>query len=273
MINPFSTAPHLVDELVLLTQLTADINVIPRFRRKPPTELSSEIDTNECLQILQLVACGCRRRREDIERFWRSMRFDFILMMLRNVQPIEDIELILTLLRTSTLEDSFAMRVAPQEADQSISEMHVIDRVSAMLIEIPKVAEGEEPYDAVEIAEMRLEVLGLMEKICDNKHGGEAMARNPFAIGRLVRVMNDELHALYQYKYGHEHRYVILFFINRFSFIVESHGTPMSESVVQLSSMDLNQELFALHFSSRKYTQFDSQWRVHGFRSSTLIRG
>ncbi|KAL9101531.1 MAG: hypothetical protein Q9187_009237 [Circinaria calcarea] len=84
--------------------------------------------------------------------------------------------------------------------------MHVIDRVSAMLIEVPKVAEGEEPYDAVEVAEMRLEALALMEKICDNKHGGEAIARNPFAIGRLVRVMNDELHALYQYKYGHEYR-------------------------------------------------------------------
>ena len=215
---------------MLLTQLTADINVIPRFRRKPPTELSSEIDTNECLQILQLAACGCTRRQEDIERFWRSMRFDFILMMLRNHQPIEDIELMLILLRTSTLEDSFAMRVAPQEADQSISEMHVIDRVSAMLIETPKVAEGEEPYDAVEIAEMRLDVLALMEKICDNKHGGEAVAKNPFAIGRLVRVMNDELHALYQYKYGHEHRYVVLFVANEFSFMAESCGTPAGKS-------------------------------------------
>lgn len=215
---------------MLLTQLTADINVIPRFRRKPPTELSREIDTNECLQILHLLACGCARRQEDIERFWRSMRFDFILMMLRNLQPIEDIELMLTLLRASTLEDSFAMRVAPQEADQSISEMHVIDRVSAMLIEVPKVAEGEEPYDAVEVAEMRLEALALMEKICDNKHGGEAMARNPFAIGRLVRVMNDELHALYQYKYGHEHRYVMLFGTNESSSIAESCGAPVSKS-------------------------------------------
>ena len=232
MINPISTAPHLVDELVLLAQLTADINVIPRFRRKPSTELSSKIDTNECLQILYLVACGCTRRQEDIERFWRSMRFDFILMMLKNLQPIEDIKLMLTLLRTSTLEDSFAMRVAPQEADQSISEMHVIDRVSAMLIEIPKVGEGEEPYDAVEIAEMRLEALALMEKICDNKHGGEAMARNPFAIGRLVRVMNDELHALYQYKYGHEQRYVNISVIDGLSFIVESHSTPMCASLV-----------------------------------------
>ena len=209
LISPITTAPHLVDELVLLAQLTADVNVIPRFRHRVSVQLNLEedIDTNECLQILHLTASGCTRRQEDIERFWRLMRFDFILMMLRNVQPVEDIELMLSLLKTSCLEDSFAMRVDPKEGDQSASEVHVIDRVSAMLIDVPKVAQDEVPYDTFEIAQMRFEAISLIEKLCDNKYGGEALARNPYAIGRIVRVMNDELNALYTYKLGHEYRY------------------------------------------------------------------
>ena len=208
LLSPLTTAPHLVDDLVLLAQLTADVNVIPRFRHRASSQLNLEddIDTNECLQILHLTASGCARRQEDIERFWRLMRFDFILMMLRNVQPVEDTELMLSLLKTSCLEDSFAMRIDPKDGDQSASEVHVIDRVSAMLIDVPKVPQGEVPYDVFEIAQMRFEAIGLIEKICDNRYGGEALARNPYAIGRIVRVMNDELNALYNYKTGHEYR-------------------------------------------------------------------
>ena len=206
LISPFTTAAHLADSLVPLAQLTADINVIPRFKHRPVAELSTEVDTNECLQVLYLTASGCARRPEDIQRFWHSMRFDFVFMLLDDMHTIEDLEATLGLLRTSAMEASFAMRLVGKP-DQSEKEGHIIDRLTALLIKIPRATPGEQPYTAIEIAEFRLNILSLMEKISDNQHGGEALARNKMAIGRLVRVMNDELSALYHHDYGHEHRY------------------------------------------------------------------
>ncbi|MCJ1402903.1 hypothetical protein MMC11_006124 [Xylographa trunciseda] len=203
--------PQVMDEVIELTQKTADINVIPRFKRftaaaakEPKKELNDDIDTNECLQVLYLIALACMRKKEDIARFWRFMRFDFIMMMFRTSQPIEDIQLMLKLLETSVQENTFAM--ITNSATQTESEQHIIDRVSLMLIDVPRAAEGEQPYDNVEIAEMRIQVLCLVEKLCDKTHGGEAFAKHPLAIGRLVRVMNHELNALYDHKFGHEYR-------------------------------------------------------------------
>ena len=211
--SPPGTGPRLMDESVGLAQKTADINVIPRFRRFAPATASGpktalktndDIDTSECLQILYLIALACARKQEDITRFWRLMRFDFIMMIFRNSQPVEDVHLMLKLLSSSVQGNTFAMITDP--AKQAELEQHVIDRVTAMLIENPKAADGDEPYDAVEISGMRLQILYLMEKLCDKRHGGWALAKHPLAIGRIVRVMNDELNALYDHKAGHEQR-------------------------------------------------------------------
>ena len=208
------TAQSLMDELVTIAQQTADVNIIPRYLRfRPKTasrdrgerQPSTDIDTHECLQLLDLTSTLCARDPEQIARFWRSMRFDFISMVLRNSQDIEDIILLCKILLTSVQAASFAMIVAPP-ASQSVSEQHVIDRLSSMLIEIPRALEGEKEYDIVPIAEMRLNILILIERMCGKKHCGEAFARHPLALGRLVRVMNDELNALYDYRHGHEYR-------------------------------------------------------------------
>lgn len=206
-----------MDDLVVLTQQTADINVISHFnryhvRRSTASTIeveapnNGEVDTHECLQILCLTAAACARRPDDIARFWRSMRFDFISMMLRNIQPIDDVHLILDLLATSIQERTFAM-IVPPPANQEASERHIIDRISSLLIEVPKATDGQEPYNAVDIAELRLQVLSLITKLSDKKRSAEAFVRDPFSIGRLVRIMNDELDAIYDYKYGHEYRY------------------------------------------------------------------
>ncbi|SLM39718.1 Protein of unknown function DUF3636 [Lasallia pustulata] len=204
VLSTASTASHLIDEVVPLAQITADINAIPRHKLQPSSQLKEEISTNECLQILYLVACGCMRDVEDMIRFWRFMRFDFILMILGVKQPLDDIQLMLSLLRTSVLENSFATIVSVDAHNQRACEKHVINNMTLLLIDVPRVAEGQHPYDAIEVAELRLQVLDLMDKMCDTKHGGEALAVDPYAIGRLVRVMNDELDALYDYTYDHD---------------------------------------------------------------------
>ena len=208
------TVQCIMDELVTIAQQTADVNIIPRYLRfRPKTasrdgterQPSEDIDTHECLELLDLTSTLCARKPEQIARFWRSMRFDFISMLLRNSQDIEDIILLVKILLTSVQDSSFAMIVAPP-ASQAVSEQHVIDRLSSMLIEMPRVKEGEKEYDAVQVAEIRLQILDLIEKMCGKTHCGEAFARHPLALGRLVRVMNDELNALYDYRNGHEHR-------------------------------------------------------------------
>lgn len=207
VISTASTASHLIDEVVPLAQITADINAIPRHKRQPSSKLKEEISTNDCLQVLYLVACGCMREVEDMIRFWRFMRFDFILMILSINQPLDDIQTMLSLLRTSVLETSFATIVSVGAHDQRVCEKHVINNMTLLLIDVPRVAEGDHPYDTIDVAELRLLILELMEKMSDTKHGGEALALDPYAVGRLVRVMNDELDSLYEYTYGHDLKY------------------------------------------------------------------
>lgn len=206
LIGPFGIAPYFTDTVVEYAQTTADVNIIPRFQRAKVSELKPEIDTKDCIEILHLMAYGCIHKREEIERFWRCMRFDFAVMMLNIAQPMEELHLAVGLLHTSVLETSFAMRVPPGDGTQGKSQEVVLDRLSRLLVEVPLVAEDAQPYDNIEVADLRLHVLKLMETMCDVKYCDEALATHKDVIGRLVRVMNDELDALYGYHYGHENR-------------------------------------------------------------------
>lgn len=205
---------NIIDEVVDLTQRTADVNIIPRykrFKRKTVTDdpdnrpLDSDISTKQCLELLDMTITLCNQDQELIKRFWKSMRFDFISMLLRNSQDINDTILMIKILSRSVRTDTFAMIVAPP-ASQSVSEQHVIDRLSAMLIEIPRVIDGEHQPDALEICSLRLEILNLIEAMCLIRYCGEAFAQHPAALGRLVRVIHDELNALYEYRNDHEKR-------------------------------------------------------------------
>ncbi|MCJ1338272.1 hypothetical protein MMC09_003558 [Bachmanniomyces sp. S44760] len=229
--SPPTIAIQLVDETVVLAQQTADINVIPRTFEKPSSEIDPDVDTTECLSILQLTASLCARRKENITRFWRSIRFDFVLMMLRNVQPLIDIQYMLLMLRTSILDSTFAM-IVTGEAKQPKCEILIIDKLTYMLITAPKVRKDQETkqqagpkksYTPTEITELRLQILSLLQNMCNTTHGAEALARNPWAIGRLVRTMNDELHALYDHDSAHELRAELINESTRLLYHLTSH--------------------------------------------------
>ncbi|KAL8940635.1 MAG: hypothetical protein Q9216_002714 [Gyalolechia sp. 2 TL-2023] len=204
-ITPVTTASLLVDTLVEVIQHTADINVIPRVRQQPAKFLDA-VNTMDCLELLKAIATDCSAHQEDTIRFWSRMRFDFIAMLLKVVQPIKELHITLGLLRKSVLKETFAMIVPPNDGKQEPSEMNLIDLLSRLLVETPRPANDEESYGVVEIAELRLSVLSLMEEMCLNKHSSLALANSQHAIGRLVWVMNDELDTLYDYRYGHEER-------------------------------------------------------------------
>lgn len=189
-------------------QITADINAIPRFnrfKREATTELNAGVDVEECLNILYLVASACMHRDADIKRFWRLMRWDFVLIMLKASQPIEDIQIMLDILTTSILKETFGPIIIGGQ-DQTTNEKHIIERLTALMIEEPIISEGEEPYDAAEVCELRLDVLGILDAMCETKHGGEAIAKHDMAIGRIVRVMSDQMNLLYNYQFEHAMR-------------------------------------------------------------------
>ncbi|KAL9000396.1 MAG: hypothetical protein Q9169_000913 [Polycauliona sp. 2 TL-2023] len=203
-ISPLSTGPLLIDTLLEVVQSTADVNIIPRVRRQPQL-FSSEVSTFDCLELLKSVANDCVAHEEDIIRFWRCMRFDFIAMVLNVVQPIKELHVVIGLLRTSVQKDTFAMIVPPNDGKQEPSERNLIDLLTRLLVEKLKPPKDEEPYTAVDVADLRLSVLYLLGEMCDNKHSSQALASSQHAVGRLVWVMNDELDALYDYKYSHQY--------------------------------------------------------------------
>ncbi|KAI4139348.1 MAG: hypothetical protein L6R39_006332 [Caloplaca ligustica] len=204
-ITPVTTAPLLVDPLLGVIQSTADVNVLPRVRRQP-AKFSAEVNTLDCLELLKSIAVDCSAHDEDSIKFWKNMRFDFIAMILNVVQPIKELHITLGLLHRSVLKDTFAIIVPPNDGKQEPSELNLIDLLSRLLVEPLKAAKDEEPYNAVEIAGLRLNVLSLLEEMCMNKHSSLALASSQHVIGRLVWVMNDELDALYDREYGHEER-------------------------------------------------------------------
>ncbi|KAL8765242.1 MAG: hypothetical protein Q9209_007635 [Squamulea sp. 1 TL-2023] len=201
-VSPVTTGPLLVDTFLEVIQSTADVNIIPRVRRQPQ-KLSSKVNTLDCLELLKSVADDCLAHEEDNIRFWRCMRFDFVAMILNVVQPIEELHVVIGLLRKSVQKETFAMIVPPNDGKQAPSETNLIDLLTRLLVEKLKPPKDEEPYSIVDIAELRLSVLSLMELMCDDKHSSQALASSQHAIGRLVWVMNDELDALYDYRYGH----------------------------------------------------------------------
>lgn len=209
-LNAIKTAPDLTNELMNLVQSTADVILVPRCQKKPPRKDRAEIGSTECLQIMQMMAYDCQCDDEEITRFWRTMRFDFIMMLLNFINPLHEIHLMLSILHTSILDNSFAMIVPPNNGQQDASEAHIIDNLSHLLINNPRPAPGEDAPDATAVCQLRLKVLSLVEAMCDTAHSAESLAKHRLLIGCLVRVMNDELDRVYDHQYGHELRIALV---------------------------------------------------------------
>ncbi|KAK1145412.1 hypothetical protein N8T08_004287 [Aspergillus melleus] len=210
-----SIGSQLVEHLVPVLQEAGDVNAIPRFkhspvsrqnfgqvRQTPQSELEPLVDSTEALALLYQLASRSLHVDRELERFWRYMRYDFVLMMLNCSQLIVDITLTLNLLTTSVRAQSFGS-IQDTEQDQIANENYIVDRVANLLSEKPHVDEGLPPYTPIDICGMRLEALSLLTCIAFNisapqsTHGSSVLASHPTALARLIRAMHDELDALY----------------------------------------------------------------------------
>ncbi|KAI9807456.1 MAG: hypothetical protein M1833_000201 [Piccolia ochrophora] len=200
-----ANAPQLVDTLLPQIQTTAALNAVPRHRRRPASAFVDGIDVHQCLDLLHMTALGCMHDEDSMRRYWQFMEWDFVIIMLHPNQHLEDISVMLGILSTSIFKDSLGPIVSSMEVDQQLNEKHILDRVALLLGEKPQWINAEEESDSAETAELRLEVLRLLQAMCMTTHGGQAMAKNSSVIGWLVRVMHDELDALYDFHDGQEH--------------------------------------------------------------------
>ncbi|KAE8150762.1 hypothetical protein BDV25DRAFT_153826 [Aspergillus avenaceus] len=210
-----TSAAELIDYLVPLLQDSGEINGVSRFKHSPVSrtnfgqvkqtplsELQPLVDSTEALGQLYQIAYTCLHVDHVMERFWRHMRYDFVLMMLNCSQPVRDIILMLNLLSTSIRVESFGS-IHETEQDQNANENYIVDRVANLLSETPQVDEGQRPYTKSDICTMRMEALSFLTSVAFNAaapastHGSMVIACHSTAIARLIRSMHDELDALY----------------------------------------------------------------------------
>lgn len=202
-----SVVPHIIDTLVPLAQLTADLVAIPRFNKEPPTVFEKDIDVSACLALLHFAALACMSHTEHITRFWKLMRWDFVLLMLSQNQPVADFQCMVQLLSTSVLQSSFGT-ISVNDKTQGIQVGYIIDRLTWPLFETPCLPMSLDKLDTSCLLKLRLLILQLLNGIARSSYSGNALAQHQNAIGRIVGMMSGEIDALYDHNSGHEERYV-----------------------------------------------------------------
>ncbi|KAG8528519.1 uncharacterized protein KY384_007437 [Bacidia gigantensis] len=203
MIKPFKIAPDLTNSLMSLLQEIADVVIIPRCQKKSPRPDRAQISSTDCLETMRLMATQVSPYREESTRFWRTIRFDFVMMLLSFIHPIHELHLTLRILHTSILANSFAMIIPPGDGKQDATESRVLENLSRLLVEPPRPTQGEPLLTGLELAGLRLSILDLVQEMAANDYAVLAICRHKLLIGRLVRLMNDSLAHAYDYTAAH----------------------------------------------------------------------
>lgn len=177
-----------------------------QIRQTPVSALNPMVDSTACLALLYKVACLSVDSRELIDHFWRTMGTDFVLMMLHACQPVSDITLMLHLLATSIFDSTFG-NICADPSTQNIMEAHIVQRVSFLLWETPKVDEGLPNLSRTALCHFRLQALELLRVLAidssipphnsPHHHGSVLLASHPSAIARIVRAIYDATASLY----------------------------------------------------------------------------
>ncbi|KAJ9666923.1 hypothetical protein H2201_003057 [Coniosporium apollinis] len=214
--EPLDLAVALISKIVPLALQTADLVAVPIGRAAttphrpfPKTisspsksEIGAQISVHDCLALVQTVAMSCILDPPALTRFWQHMQYDFILVLLLPAQPLLEITLMLELLATSALDATFGA-IWPGDLfnpdRQSKAENETLDKVTALLFEVPFAPRDGEPWTPTELMGLRLEALGVLAALCRTEHGSSLLRQNRNAIGLLVRFLNDTIDALYAY--------------------------------------------------------------------------
>lgn len=225
-------AQGLSSAVVPLAVATCDLIAIPlavaarKGARSNDTVLLSSpaIDVFDVLILLSRIAQACALKPSTAQGFWQLLKFDFVLMMLMNAQPLPQIVLMLQLLSTSVLSESFGTITTSDDPRRTSRENDTIKRLSLLMFEkfTPKkrlkgrqttaetpVAETsdedrQKQLDADDdkrdmIMQIRFEVMSIFFRLCTTDHGTRLIANHRFAMARLVRFLHDHVSELYTF--------------------------------------------------------------------------
>lgn len=201
-----SLAPQLTDTLVPLAQRLVEPLMVERFTNSPPSQpYDTRTGSTPCLSLLYITALGCMCEYEHIVRFWRFMRFDLTMMMFTPNQLMADTELMLKLLSTSILKDRFGAPASEEGQDHTIIN-NILSKLTLFLINIPLKPGSDEKFEPEVVSRLRLQILQLLTSMTRSPYASKFLATHRDVIGRLVKLISDELDELYDYKPGREAR-------------------------------------------------------------------
>ncbi|KAB8297960.1 hypothetical protein EYC80_001738 [Monilinia laxa] len=240
-LKTLSIVPHIIDQLIPLVQKTADLVAIPRFKNELPDPYDKDINVSACLALTHLTALGCVPEQEHITRFWKLMRWDFVLLMLSQNQPVSDFEWMLRILSTGVLKGSFGSN--PDDNPKfraSTNAGHIIERLTYPLFEVLPTSLGKVEADVV--LKLRIQIILLMTGMTRSPYAGKALVSHPNAIGRVVSLISDELDNLYDHKAGHEDSARLI-----------SLATRLLFHLVTQYEFDMQKKLSVIRGGSQKY--------------------
>ncbi|QIX00624.1 hypothetical protein AMS68_006141 [Peltaster fructicola] len=161
--------------------------------REPSSE---QIDADQLTALLEQMCQACSISSELISNFWRMMDFTSSMLLLHKALPYHRVMTGLRILYTSALENSFGA-ISQNLTDQAQQEKDTVFRLTFAFFDIPSVPADEPPYDEQEIAEFRIMVLEVLNKLCEFNHGSILLATHTHFIGRLVRFVDEQVRKLY----------------------------------------------------------------------------
>ncbi|KAG9609011.1 hypothetical protein KCV04_g17880, partial [Aureobasidium melanogenum] len=171
----------LIERFLPLATKTVDLVALPRVRLHAGAHVDSHllecINVDQILTLMHGMAFDASLNAESCQVFWKKMEFDFALMMLNKSQPLPQIMLVLQMLGSSAMPESFSI-IANDPERQSTLEGHTIDRLTTLLFERPEAPPGETPYEDNEVAVLQIETIRVLNSLAVTKHGSEVLARH-----------------------------------------------------------------------------------------------
>lgn len=197
-----------VNTVVRFAHSPANPKAVGKGGRTPQSLLQPLVDSTVFLELLCNLALICEPDPKLISTFWRRIMTDTTLALLHTSQLIPDTVLMLHMLSTSILKDTFG-NICGNADEQTQMEHYLITRLSWLLRETPSVDEGAPVPTRGEICQLRLETMDLLTRLGISSpfsslhphesvsHGSHILTQHPQLLARLVRSIYDETDALY----------------------------------------------------------------------------
>ncbi|KAK4118323.1 hypothetical protein N657DRAFT_667240 [Parathielavia appendiculata] len=222
-LNAVDVAPHIIASLIPVCATTCRLVALPRLNtvdgdlsEHPDAvirQLCSNINVTQCLSLLSLAALACLPRPVEESdanaaiptpqlAFWRTMEFDFVLMMLSPKHPEADWLAMMSLVRTSVAPDSIGPIPSSATGGTGVVEARTPGAVAATLIDCVSFFLHDPPRWAADPGSVKEIVakcaaLETLTTFAASPFGALQIAESDVAIPRLVTILCWAIDRLY----------------------------------------------------------------------------